>query len=169
MAKYKVMSSVGEGKEFMNGIEFDYIIDNEELGTEVKCMGGDFTISQNGKILVLTNPDWVLTIMKQPEPEEENIETFDVNKDWDIFFETKTFKIHDTPITRKQITYADFFEAVREEWKHVEKLRADPFPLKFNYDYNSLVFTHGWGWEGDDFKYLIEGSWGQEDKDGRSI
>jgi hypothetical protein len=169
MAKYKVMSSIGEGKEFMNGIEFDYVIDNEELGTEVKCMGGDFVISQNGKILVLTNPDWVLTIMKQPEPEEENVETFDVNKDWDMFFEDKTFKIHDTPLTRKRITYEDFFEAVREEWKNVEKLRTDPFPMKYDYGFKSLVFTHGWGWASDDFKYLIEGSWGREDKDGRSI
>jgi len=31
MAKYKVMSSVGEGKEFMTGIEFDYVIEDEEL------------------------------------------------------------------------------------------------------------------------------------------
>jgi len=169
MAKYKVMSSVGEGKEFMNGIEFEYIIDNEELGTEVKCMGGDFTISQNGQILVLTNPDWVLTIMKQPDPEAEDVETFDVNKDWDMYFEDKTFKLHDTPLNRKGITYEQFFEAVREEWKNVEKLRADPFPMKYNYDFKSLVFTHGWGFAGDDFKYLIEGSWGKEDKDGRSI
>jgi len=169
MAKYKVMSSVGEGKEFMTGIEFDYIIDNEELGTEVKCMGGDFKITQNGKILVLSDKDWVLTIMKQPEPEDLEVEKFEVNKDWDMFFETKTFKLNDTPINRKKITYEQFFEAVREEWKHVEKLRTDPFPMKYDYGFKQLVFTHGWGWNSDDFKYLIGGSWGKESADGRSI
>ncbi len=169
MSKYKVMSSVGEGKEFMNGIEFDYVIDNEELGTEVKCMGGDFTITQNGKILVLADKDWVLTIMKQPEEVSEKVETFDVNKDWDIFFENKTFRINETPLTVAKITYETFFEAAREEWKNVEKLRADPFPLKYDYGFKSLVFTHGWGFVGDDFKFLKEGSWGKESADGRSI
>jgi len=168
MAKYKVMSSVGEGKEFMNGIEFDYIIDNEAIGTEVKCMGGEFKITQNGKILVLSDKDWVLTVMKQPEPEEAK-ETFDVNKDWDMFFETKTFRINETKLVREGITYKKFFEAVREEWKAVEKLRVDPFPMKFDYAFKSLVFTHGWSWDGDDYMYLQEGSWGREDKDGRSI
>lgn len=44
--------------------------------------------------------------MKQPEEEEEKIE---VNKGYGIFFETKTFKIHDVPVTRKGVTYKHFF------------------------------------------------------------
>jgi len=167
--KYKVMSSVGEGKEFMNGIEFDFVIENEDIGQEVNCLGDTFTITQNGKILVLVNSDWVLTIMKQPKPEEEINLNLEPNVDYDVFFETKTFKIHETDLVKRGVSYEKFFETLRDEWSTIEKIRNTPFPMKFDYDFNSLVFTHGWDWESDDYTLLNNGSWGREDKDGRSI
>ena len=85
--KFVVMSSIGEGKEFMTGIEFDFVIEDDSIGTNANCLGGTFVISQNGKIMVLSSKDWVLTIMEKGVPKEEKVRTFEVNKDYEIFFE----------------------------------------------------------------------------------
>lgn len=170
MAKFKVMSSVGEGKEFMNGVEFEQTL-NENVGTEVSVMGGHFKVLQNGKILVLSNKDWVLTIMKQdePGPEIDESEKIEANRDFEIYFKTKTFKINRTPLVGRGVSYQDFYEAVEKEWKMVHNLVSEEFPLKFNFDFDQLIFTNGWGWENDDFSLLRAGSWGTETEDGRSV
>lgn len=172
MAKYQVASSIGEGKEFMTGIEFDYVIEDESIGKKVNCLGGQFTIAQNGQILVLTNPDWVLTLLKKEEPKSDKNEeeyTFEVNKDWDMFFETKTFKLHDTPVNNKGITYKEFYEAVKREWDQVKNLRAEELPMEFNEEFNNLTFINDWCWESDDYKYLRNGSWGRKTATGKSF
>jgi len=173
--KYKVISSIGKDKEFMNGIEFEQEFSNEIIGSEVFVLGGKFNISQNGKILVLTNKDWVLTIMKEELTSQETKETLEVlevlevNKDYEIFFETKTIQIKNTTLIQNGITYKDFFEAIEKEWKNIQRLTTFHFPLKFNYDFNQLIFLDGWSWGGNDFSLLRQGSWGRETTDGRSF
>ena len=167
--KYKIMSSIGDGKEFMNGMVLDFVLEDDAIGKEVNCLGSTFKITQNGQVLVLANKDWVVSLMEQPKPEVKVDDQILPNREYDIFFETKTFRINNTSVSRKGISYEKFFETIRDEWKTVEKLRTDPFPMKYNPDFKSLIFTHGWSWDSDDFKYLKEGSWGREDKDGRSI
>jgi len=166
--KYKVVSSIGEGKEFMNGIEFDYEIDDESLGREVNCLGGKFTISQNGNILVLVNPDWVLSIQKQEEPEQEDNE-FLVNRDYEIFLNDKVIKLNDTTRNNKGVSFKDFHDALKNEWKTVEMISGEPFPMTYNEEFNHLIFKNDWTLNDDGFKYLKDGSWGRESKDGRSI
>jgi hypothetical protein len=168
--KYQVISSVGENVDHFNGITFDYVLEDDSIGRKVKCLGGDFTITQNGDVLVLVNPTWVLTILRLPEEEKEESKKLEVNKDFEIFTGTKRFKLNETDLVKsKKVTYKDFYEAVKKEWPNIEKLTGEPLPLKFNDQYNSLVFINDWEWEGDDFKWLVEGSWGRETKDGRSF
>ena len=169
MAKYKVMSSVGEGKEFYNGIDFDYVIEDETIGISVNCLGGNFKITQNGKILVLANDDWVLTIMSQEVPKEIKAITFEVNKDWDMFFEDKTFRVYESPATRNGVTYKEFFEAVKKEWELVSALRPEPLPLRYDDEMKQIIFINEWSWGQDDYMFLRDGSWGTENEQGRSV
>ena len=82
--KYKVM---GDTKNIFLGIELDLVIENEEIGTEVNVLGGTFKITQNGKILVLSEPDWVLTLQDITLVAEKEKPKLVINQNIDISFQ----------------------------------------------------------------------------------
>ncbi len=161
--KYTVMSSVGEGKDFMTGIEFDFVIYDDSIGNKVNCLGGAFTISQNGKIMVLTNKDWVLTIMEKDVPKEEKVRTFEVNKDYEIFFKTKTI------LVRNECTYEELFRSLKEEWRLAGSLIAETLPFEYNKQMKLFTFLNEWNFEGESMMLIRDGSFSRKTIAGNNI
>lgn len=171
MSKYKVMSSISktQDKDFYNGVEFDYIIEDDSLGIEVNCLGGIFNITQNGKILVLVNDNWVLTIMNIEPEVKIVVRKPEVNKDFEIFFDTKEFGVNNTKIIRDGVTYKEFFRTIENEWSLVQALRPEVLPMKYNNDMKLITFINNWKFRAGDFMLLKDGSWGRENDAGQSF
>lgn len=163
MSKYKVMSSIGNGKEFMNGIEFDYIIDDMSIGAKANLFGETFTVTQNGQIIVLVNNDWALTIMEMLEEKREVKETLEINKNIDIFFETKEIEV------RKNCTYKDIFDVLSKEWNVAKAIMPEAFPLEYDDKLKLLNLRNGWSFSDGSLSHIREGSFSMIDKNGRHV
>lgn len=160
--KFKVISSIGEGKEFFTNMEFDYVIENDELGTEVNCLGGKFKITQNGKIFVLVNQDWVLTIQDiSPAKVEENPKLI-INENVEIYVDNR--EIH----VSQKCTYQELFDFLDIEWRLLNSIPgvSVPFPLEMR-ENNNLLLKANWNLIG--FENISEGSFERHSFDGRSI
>jgi len=159
--KFKV---VGDSKNSFNGIELDIVAPDVKVGATFHLLGSVFTVTQIGKILNLVEDGahgidtWVLSIMDvTPEVVKED-EPLTVNKDFDIYFETKEIQV------RKDCTYEQLFYALHKEWKLINKIPDNGFggPLPFDYSERKrlFIFLDGWNFDKEfGFKCLHGGSY----------
>ena len=159
MKKYIIKGS--SRPEFLD-IELPLNID-DTIGSKCNVLGSEFTVTQNGKILVLVNDIWCLTLMDiTPEPVVEKPK-LEVNKTLEIYFKTKEIEI------KTDCTYKELFEAIANEWELIEGLVSEPLPLEYNEDLKLLVFRNEWNITKGSLKHLTNGSYTRYNKAGRSI
>jgi len=176
--KYKIMSSTGGNKDYLNGIIFDYVIPNKEIGTVVKCFGDEYKITQTGKILVLSNLNNVLTLMEIEDPldkikkeSQKSAKELKPNRDFDLFLEDKTLKLYKTPAT-ENLTFDELFGTLKKEFSFIKELRGIDFNTVFDYneEFDIFTFLNDWNWADDESKEIIKkGTWGRKNKFDRSI
>jgi hypothetical protein len=159
--KFRVASSIGEGKEVFNGVVFDYVIE-PTVGQEVSCLGGTFRITQVGKILVLVSDTWVLTLEDISVPKEPEKPKLVINDTLDVYLESKEI------VVRTQCTYVELYNFLVIEWETINKLLEQPlvFPLELQ-EHNSLLLKDSWELLG--FEKMTEGSYTRQNAAGRSI
>jgi hypothetical protein len=158
--KYKVMSDTSAQ---FDGIEIDYVIDDFTIGRELKFLGEDYVLQQNGKILVLANKDRVITIMDITPPKKEEIPKLEVNKTFEIFFDTKEI------LVSVDCTYEELFRAVEAEWKLAGALMSQPLPLDYTERYQLLTFLDDWKFADGSLKHMKNGSFARKNQAGRNI
>ena len=158
--KYKVM---GDTKGTFLSVEFDLVLEDDTIGHDCNVLGGTFTITQNGKILVLTNPDWCLTLMDITPAPKVVVPSLAINTTLDIYFETKEIAV------RCRATYKELYEFLKNEWVMAGALSASPFPLEYDEDLKLLTFKDEWGFEEGSFKFMKEGSYSRLNVAGRNI
>ncbi len=158
--KFKVMGSSRE--EFMS-IEIDMVIDDESIGASCNVLGGSFTITQNGKILVLADKEWVLTLMDITPVVIKEKPKLVINKNLDIFFKTKEIEV------QQKCTYLELFNALKKEWLIAGALSNEPFPLEYDEELKLLTFKNSWGFANDSMLNMTDGSFSRLSEDGRSI
>lgn len=162
MAKrYKVE---GDTKNTFLGIELDLVLDDETIGSDVNVLGGSFKITQNGKILVLAEPDWVLTLMDvtppPPEPEKPKLE---VNKTFEIYFGTKEIEV------KIDCTYEELYYALEQEWKMAGALSAEKLPCDYSERLKLFTFFRDWNFADGSLKHMKQGSFSRKNMNGRNI
>ncbi len=160
MKKFKVVSSVGEGKEFFNNVDFELKFDSEEIGAECFCLGNKFTITQNGKIFVLVNSDWVLTIQDITPEELPEVPSLIVNKNIEVYLETKEIEV------KVKCTYSELYNFLLLEWRNINEVSPIQFPLELRENGN-LLLKDSWNIKG--FDLISEGSFERQNSQLRSI
>ncbi len=159
--KYKVM---GDTKDNFLGIEFDLVIENDDIGNVINVLGGTFTITQNGQILVLSEPKWVLTLQDiTPVPVLEKPKLV-INETVEIFFGDKTIEV------KIDTTYEELFYFLQKEWKLIKNVLTDTI-LPFDYSERLQLFTfkNDWGFKlGKTFSHMSGGSFAQLNAAGRN-
>ena len=158
--KFKVM---GDSKNTFMNIELDMVIDNEEIGEIINVLGGAFTITQNGKILVLADKDWVLTLMDITSPVEIEVEKLEINKNVDMFFETKEVRV------QIDCTYVELYEILNAEWKMAGALVGKPSPFEYNTELKLFTFLDEWNFEKGSMPHLRDGSFSRKTFYGTNI
>ncbi len=158
--KFKV---VGDSKNTFLDITLDVVTKDPEIGDTFSVLGGDFKVTQNGKIIVLVDKDWCLSIMDiTPEPESIK-DKLVINDTLEIFFETKEVSV------KVKCTYEELFYALQKEWKLIELMGHGVMPFEYNTRLKLFTFRDGWGFENGNFSMLSEGSFSRMSVDGRSI
>lgn len=159
--RYKVQ---GDTRNTFIGIELDLVIENDEIGESVEVLGGTFEITQNGKVLVLSSPEWVLTLQDITPSSETEPTKLKINETIDIFFDTKEIDV------RVECTYEELFYFLQNEWKMAGALAAEPFPFDYSERLKLFTMNNEWNFSKDNgIKYVRKGSFSRNNKDGRSM
>jgi len=158
--KYKVM---GDTKNVFLDIEISLVIEDEAIGSTVNVLGGTFKITQNGPILVLAEPEWVLTLQDiTPAPIIEKPKLI-INDTVEIFFGNKTIEV------KIDTTYEELFYFLQNEWKLIKNVLTDT-ELPFDYSERLQLFTfkNDWGFVEGSFRHMSGGSFAQLNAAGRN-
>jgi hypothetical protein len=158
--KYKVQ---GDTKNSFMDIELDLVLEDDSIGASCKVLGGEFTITQNGPILVLVDKDWCLTLLDiTPEPEKA-VPKLIINETLEIFTETKEIAV------KCKCTYEELYYALKEEWPLLQKALPLIGEMPFDYSQRLMLFTFrdGWGFENGNYGLLSEGSFERINSEGR--
>ena len=147
--------------EFM-GIEINLVLDNDNIGEEVNVLGGTFKITQNGPILVLTNSDWCLTL-QDITPNETKVESLVINKNLEIFFETKEI------LVGLKCTYKELFKVLKSEWKLAGKLMNISLPFDYDDELKLFTFNNEWNFAPGSLQLMTSGSYSRINASGRNI
>ena len=160
--KFKVM---GDSKNTFMNIELDLIIDSEEIGDTVNVLGGSFVITQNGKILVLVDKDWCVTLMDITPVKEEIIEKpkLEINSTLEIYFETKEVAVS------IDCTYKELFDALSSEWGMAGELVGESIPFEYNTELKLFTFLNEWGFQEGSLSHMSKGSFSRLSAYGSSI
>lgn len=158
--RYKVM---GDTKNTFLSIELDLVIEDDTIGKEINVLGGNFKITQNGPILVLAEPDWVLTLQDITPEEEKVVPKLKINDTLEIFFEPKTIEVS------IDCTYEELYYFLKDEWKLLSTLKnVGEFPFEYSNRLKLFTFKDDWGFAEGSFKYLLNGSYAQINSQGRN-
>ncbi len=160
--KFKVQ---GDSKNTFMDVELNLVIEDDSIGASCDVLGGSFKITQNGKVLVLAEPEWTLTLMDiTPEPEKA-VPKLIINDTLEIYTETKEIAV------KCKCTYEELYYALEDEWKMIEKLLPSIGGRPFDYSerLQLFTFTNDWGFEGGNFSMLSEGSFTRINEQGRHI
>ena len=159
--KYQVIQTT---LSHFEGITFDYVIEDDSIGTVVNCLGSEYTIIQNGKVIGLVNKDSTMMLLDvTPEPEVIKPK-FIINQNVEVFFETKTFEMYDI---FGKFTYKEFFDFFQQEWTIIQTIKNIEFPLVWEEETKTLYFKDRWDIKG--FDNLNEGCFVRLSEDGRQI
>lgn len=175
MKKYKV---VGSSKTEFMGIEMDIMFDDVSIGKQCEVFGTQFTITQPGKILVLSHKDWVLTLQELP-PEEivipphtiKDSAELRINYEVDVFLEPKHIRLTPTDrLTDEGVTFECLYKFLLAEWKYIFNLTGVMFPFGYDIDTQVMLFKDSWNYDSiESFVYMREGSYTRLDANGRII
>ncbi len=158
--KYKVM---GDSKNAFMGIELDLVLTDDSIGADCSVLNGKFKITQNGKILVLAEKEWTLTLMDITPVPEKDVPKLVINDTLEIYFETKEIAV------KCKCTYEELYYALREEWKMAGKLVMEPLPFDYSERLQLFTFKDDWGFENGNFSLLTGGSFSRIGLNGRNI
>jgi len=170
--KYKVQSDTSNQ---FTGIEIDYVIEDFTIGRELMFLGENYTLKQNGLILVLGNKDRVITIQELKQKEEPlwskmlRKEDLRINHEVEIYFETKEIQLKNSERLGKNGTsFQALFDLLQAEWKMAGVLSSHPFPLEMR-EHNNLLFKDEWALAAGSLEFLRKGSFTRVNSDGRTI
>jgi len=158
--RYKVM---GDTKNTFLDIELDLVLETEEIGSTVNVLGGTFVLTQNGKILVLVEKDWCLTLMDVTPVEEKVSPKLIINDTLEIYLETKEIAV------KCKCTYEELFYALQNEWKMISTMTGTAIPFDYTERLKLFTFNNEWGFENGNFSMMQEGSFTRFNSDGRSL
>lgn len=176
MKKYKVVGS--SRPEFMN-IEMSLVFDDISIGKQCEVFGTRFTITQPGKILVLSNEDWVLTLQELEAPKPitwtttiDNHRDLRVNFEIDLFFDRKAIRLNRTErlSDKNGVTVRCVYLWLRNEWKYIGPTINKPFPFRWDEENLLMSLLDEWNFDGlETISLLREGSFSRYSADGRCI
>ena len=177
MKKYKVIGS--SDPAFMN-IEMNFVFDDISMGKTCEVFNNTFTITQTGKIIVLSSEKWVLTLLDiTPEVLEDkwnktitNPKDLRINHEIDIFVEKKLIKINTTDrLTHtNRTTYECLYKFLKNEWKYIHSMTGVSFPFEYDHALKLFTMRDEWNFDsGNSFKHMTEGSYSRYAADGRCI
>lgn len=146
-----------------NGVELDYVLTDEGVGSDMKLFGESFTLTQNGSILVLVSSDCCITLQDITPVEEITKPKLIINDTLDIFTATNEVAV------KCECTYAELFEELEKEWKFISELTSSPLPFSYNAELALFTFHDSWGFENGDFSKLSDGSFERKSADGKSL
>lgn len=158
--KYKVQ---GDTKNAFMDIELDLVLKDDSIGSPCKVLNGEFTITQNGPILVLVDKDWCLTLLDITPESEKTVPKLVINETLEIFFDTKKIAV------KVKCTYEELYYALKKEWKLAEVMMNITLPFEYNTRLKLFTFNNNWGFENGNFSMLSDGSFTRINNDGRSI
>lgn len=179
MTKYEIVSSTNP--MFAVGMEIPLDIDNIQIGDEVQFLTDLCVCTQDKGAIMLNranNPEddtdfgAVYTLMAIPEVDtnpyprkvtKETINDLRINKEIDFFFETKEIMISPTErLTQAHgITIEALYEFCKREWKMVNTMTDEPFPLELE-ENNNLILWNEWKFSKGSMLFLKEGSWNRK-------
>jgi hypothetical protein len=158
--RYKIMCDT---KNTFLDIELDLVLDDDTIGTTVNVLGGTFKITQNGKILVLVEPDWCLTLMDvTPVPEVKKPKLV-INETLEIFFKTKEIQV------KTSCTYEELFYVLQDEWKLAGVLMTESLPFDYSERLKLFTFTNDWRFAEGSLPFMKNGSFSRKNSMGRNI
>lgn len=159
-------------------MDMNILFEDINIGKECEVFGSKFTITQTGRVLILSNPDWVLTLLELEPPVEEGLwghmivdpSDLRVNHEIDIFLQDKKqVRITSTDrIEENGVTFKCIFKFLKLEWGFISQLVDTKFPFEYNEEFDLLVFNDEWDLIGD-IDLLREGSFSRYDSTGRCI
>jgi hypothetical protein len=157
--KFKVISS---SIHHFENIEFNFVIEDDSIGAKCNVLGGSFIIIQNGRIIGLTNKEWILMLLDvTPEviPEKPKLV---INENVEIFIDDKEIHISE------KCTYKELYNFLEVEWQYLNFIPgvSVAFPLELRGDTDLLLKNH---WNIIGFENISEGSFERQSFDGRSI
>ena len=173
MKRYKVVGS--SKSEFMD-IDVNVVFDDTSMGKQCEVFGHMFTITQTGMIMILSHPDWVLTLQElDPEPVEEyrgmitNYEHLRINHEIDLYFGQKEIKITRTDrLDDEGVTFKCLHEFLQSEWRFLSSMVKGPFPFAYKDEWKLFILDDSWNIVGD-VDLLREGSFSRYNAEGRCI
>ncbi len=181
MKTYKIMSSTNP--MFPEGMELPLPIEDIKIGDEVQFLT-DLCVCTQDKGAIMLNrakdrsndKDFgaVYTLMEvekeevSPYPRKvtvDRLEDLRINKEVDLFFETKEIMISPTDrVTRAHgITYEALYEFLKQEWTMAGKVSGDEFPLELE-EHNNLILWNEWKFAKGTVFFLKEGSFNRKIK-----
>jgi len=162
--KYKV---VGDSKNTFSGIELDIVVNegDTDVGKKFALLGGEFTVTQNGMILVLVDKEWCLSIMDITPPEVVEKPKLVVNDTLEVFMDNKEIEV------KVDCTYEELYYVLADEWKLIQKLGAGVVARPFEYNTRMKLFTFldNWGFVSGSLQHMKDGSYSRKNSAGRNI
>jgi len=175
--KYKVVSS---SKPEFNNIELFFVFDDPQPGKVVEVFGHRFTITQTGKLTVLSSESWVLTLQEITPPEDTpygrgpiiNWRDLRINFEVDVFPSTKKIRLQETD--RLTLEHGVIMQALAlfliHNWGQIESAYGIPCPVEWNADYNVMYLRDNWNLDGlSSVQLTRSGSFTRYNEDGRVI
>lgn len=173
MKQYKIISSTN--KFLPEGITIPLDISNIKVGGAIQFLSEDCICTQDKGIITLVKSgdgDSMGNVYSIQEIEEvdvnpyprkvtpETIQDLRINKEIDIFFETKSIMISPTDrVTQAHgITVEALYKFLEKEWSIISELTNTPFPLEIE-ENNNLVLFDEWNFSAGSTSFLKEGSW----------
>ena len=175
MKKYRVIGS--SDPAFMN-IEMNIVFDDISMGKTCEVFGTLFTITQTGKVVVLSSPTWVLSLQLIPVKNEEKSwghrisdpKELRVNHEVDVFLGNKTIRLTITDrLQDAGITFECLFKFLRNEWKYIEQLSGVAFPFEYDKELKLFTMRDEWNFEEGSERLVFDGSFSRWDAEGRCI
>ncbi len=177
MKRYRVVGS--SKSEFMD-IEMNITFDDISIGKTCEVFGYRFTITQTGMVLVLANPDWVLTVQEVNIPvtivwEKCIIDPVDlrINHEVDVFLKDKLIRLTETDRLKVDhgMTYGALFHFLKKEWQFIgHSTIGVAFPFDYDPNYKLFTMRDEWNFDSTDAVFLLrDGSFSRYSSDGRCI
>ena len=176
MTKYKI---VGSSKDEFLGIEMNIVFDDIEIGKVCEVFGTQFTITQTGAILILSNKDWVLTLQEVPQvvtdPWTKVIRKpsdLRINHEVDVFLKTKLIKLSETDRLKSDygVTFLALYKFLQNEWRYIQSASGVAFPFEYDAENKLFIMRDEWNFDSlDSISLTREGSFSRYNSSGRCI